>query len=181
MRLVVENIAATGRTVTFALKDDWAHAAAASALEYEPTSLSGRLEVTPPEKSRVEVAVHVEVAADRVCDRCGEPVRVEVAADVPLAYIPAVATPAKEDADDEPLDEAELDIGWYEGGELDLGQVLSEAIALQLPPRIACADVEACDARTEALLAAHAAKHAPPIGGLAGLTLPGGKAPRSNK
>jgi uncharacterized metal-binding protein YceD (DUF177 family) len=179
VRLEVEHLPENGRTVAFGLTDPWARGAAAEALEAEPAALGGSLEIAHPDRhGRIEVQARVSVEAGRECDRCGEPVAVSVNAEAPLVYLPTVALPTE--ADDEPLAEEDLDVGWYDGGVLDLAAVVSEAIALQLPPRIVCADTAACDARTEALLAAHAAKQPPPAGRFAGLSLPGGKSSRSN-
>jgi uncharacterized metal-binding protein YceD (DUF177 family) len=180
VRIVVENLPANGRTIAFELADAWAREAATTALEAPPTALSGTLEIAPPvAKGRIEVVARVTATAEHTCGRCTEPVVLAVDAEVPLTYVPAGEAAAEED---EPLSEDELDIGWYAAGELDLAQVVGEALALQLPARIACADVAACDARTDALLAAQAAKLPPSTSGFAALSSRRGASPsRSTK
>ncbi len=175
MRLLVENLPANGRTVTFELADEWARDAAAVALDGAPVALSGGVELSAPTgKGRVLVTATVAARVDRVCDRCAEPVVLEVAGAMSLLYLPS-GEPVEENADAIP--EQDLDVGWYPGGELDLAQVLSESIALQLPPRVTCEGVEACDGRTEALFAAHRATLPPPTGGFSVLQSHGASRP----
>jgi uncharacterized metal-binding protein YceD (DUF177 family) len=52
------------------------------------------------------------------------------------------------------LSEEEMDVGWYAAGAIEVGDVLSEALALALPTRVTCSDDAACDARTASLLTA---------------------------
>ncbi len=77
----------------------------------------------------------------------------------PPAPKPMTSTRMTEEEAAEPdeesfLSDEDLEIGWYEGGELDLGDILREALALELPLRVVCVDEAACDARTDALLGA---------------------------
>jgi len=151
VRIVVEELSVRGRDLAVSPEDAWALAAASSALEGEVVSLSGKLHIDrTPQGVAVDVSVVAE--ADRICDRCGQPNRLRVAADERLSYVPAGRPTAAEgrqvnqsEADDE-LEEEELDIGWFHDGELIPGDVLSEALALNLPARVVCEDVASCDA-----------------------------------
>jgi uncharacterized metal-binding protein YceD (DUF177 family) len=62
-----------------------------------------------------------------------------------LVWLGVAVTVNQSEADDE-LEEEELDIGWFHDGELIAGDVLSEALALNLPSRVVCEDVASCDA-----------------------------------
>lgn len=149
MRIPVESIPRTGRTITLGLGAEWSREAAAAALEVEASSLSGALELSPPKRGLVVVLARIEAGAACMCHRCGERFDLAVALDSQLRYAPI--RPATGDEEVE-LQEEELEIGWYDNDELDLGAIVQEAIALALPARYTCPDAEACDARTQALL-----------------------------
>lgn len=158
MQITVASIAEKGLTVPLSLETDWARGAAELALDVAPVQLDGELLVRV-QGAVVRVSGQVRAVAQRLCERCGEPVELALHADeTELAYIPgdssASAHEQRPGASELRLGAADLDLGWYEGGRLDLAHVLSELLALELPSRIACYDVPACDARVERLLAA---------------------------
>lgn len=157
MRIPVESIPRTGRTVEVDLGLDWARDAAAAALELVPATLSGSLALSPPQRGVVTVQVRLRSAAEATCDRCGEGFALDVDASSDLAFAPA----GEQREDDEvELGSDELELGWYEDGALDLAAVVQEAIALALPARYTCPDAEGCDDRTRALLEASRAQDA---------------------
>lgn len=131
----------------------------------------------------VVVDVSAQAGAPTECDRCGEPCELAVSVDARLLFAPEEVGGAAYDGLDARSDlesggrsgdraaraadlaesgshpeielaEDDLDVGWYRGGELDLQEVIGEALALETPPRVVCADVAECDKRTDALLAA---------------------------
>jgi uncharacterized metal-binding protein YceD (DUF177 family) len=194
LRLPVENLPTGGRIVAFSLADAWAKESAGVALETEPTALEGTLEVQrasdrpdaadlrragrlPP--GLVGVLVRAEARGERACDRCTEPVQLALQVETPLSYLPLVPTEAPEKSadedEDELVEEEDLDVGWYTNGEIDLAAVLREALALALPVRVVCADVPACNARTEALLQAASPPAPGPFAALAKLKNPPSK------
>ena len=147
MRIVVAGIPQPGLQVVLDLKKPWVREAAEAALDAPADSLSGELDVQVKSR-RVSVRGHVDASAAALCDRCGEQTDRAVHADVVLSYLPEnddFAAELELQADD-------LDVGWYRDGEIDLGDVLREALALALPPRTTCSDSAGCDARTQALL-----------------------------
>ena len=150
MKITVDTIADQGLRVPISLDLPWAAQAAALALEAPPSALTGELLVERRDTvARVTGAVRAVVS--RVCERCGEPVELDLrTGDTELAYVPSDSAPAGAELR---LGAADLDLGWYEAGRLDLAEVLSELLALELPSRISCHDVPACDARVERLLA----------------------------
>jgi uncharacterized metal-binding protein YceD (DUF177 family) len=126
----------------------------------------------------VIVDVAAEAGAETTCDRCGEPCELAVKVDGRLLFAPEESGGAAYDGLDARADlfgsaegaakapEAvtsgrtevelgadDLDVGWYSDGAIDLEAVLGEALALETPPRVVCADVGECDKRTDALLA----------------------------
>ena len=155
VRFLVEHIDDRGRQVEASLADSWARVAVAEALSSEPASMTATLDVQN-RAGLLQVTGHVTTTTPRSCDRCGEPTSFEVDTDVDLHYAPRGAEP--ESHPEQGLEEDELDAGWYAGGEIDLADVLREAVALSIPLRIVCADEPACDARVAALIGAPEAK-----------------------
>lgn len=163
MRIVVSQIPDAGRTIP--VQGDWAVAAARQALDADPQQLTGtltlarHLDLDDKEDGRVVVTGHVAVAAKRECERCAEDLDLVVDADIDLMYAPLVKHEEPEEGEAKEVDEDDdilpvhEDDGWYEDDRLDLADVLCEAIALELGPRVVCADEAACDRRTAELLA----------------------------
>lgn len=150
VRIAVDQIPATGKTVDLTLREPWVVAAAEASAEARPSAVSGALVVAPPAAyGRVEVRASVRVAAPATCHRCGEDMELQIAAERELSYAPEDGSAPRE----REVEADELDLGWYTGGALDLADVLREVVALALPPRVLCADEVACEARTTALLA----------------------------
>lgn len=151
MRILVDSIPRTGRSIEATLELDWARDAAAAALELAPGTLSGTLAISPPQRGQVRVQVQVGASCEAVCHRCGEGFTLVVEAEHDLRFAPSADLRSEEEVE---LEAEELDLGWYDDGELDLAAVLQEAIALALPARYTCPDIEGCDDRTRALLEA---------------------------
>lgn len=85
---------------------------------------------------RVEGDLNVE--ADTVCDRCLEIVKFPIKSHFDLVYMPAGESAVGE----EEIDEAAVDVGFYEGSGLELNDVLREVVLLGVPMQIVCR--EAC-------------------------------------
>jgi uncharacterized metal-binding protein YceD (DUF177 family) len=147
VHIVVEDIPARGRHVRFSRSDAWAALAAASALDGDVAELSGLLHLTRGRRQEVRVKAEAHAVAQRVCDRCGQPTQLTVDADEELAYLPLVppARAANAKPDEVELAEEDLDVGWYEGGVVDLETVVSELLALAAPMRVTCVDAVRCD------------------------------------
>ncbi len=162
MKILVEGIPAAGREIAFGLGDAWAMDAATVALDAAPERLTGKFELRRAStKGVVVVDVKAEAGAGSTCDRCGEPVDRAAVVDVRLLYAPEEKGSAAYDGGELELEAEDLDLGWYREGELDLGDVLREALTLALPTRTTCADVPGCDKRTDALLGATRASSDP--------------------
>lgn len=167
MRVALPEIPEHGLTFPVRLTDAWAKAAAHAAIDADPTALEGEVRLTV-EADRVHVTGRIAATAPHTCDRCGEDTLLAIAADVDLVYVPfEEEEEAADEADDEVDDDEDgqsdhdLEVGYYEGGHLELTDVLCEAISLAMPPRISCPDVAACDERTAQLLATKGASGVP--------------------
>jgi uncharacterized metal-binding protein YceD (DUF177 family) len=155
MKIVVDGIPAGGRQVDVGLRDAWANEAATEALDGPVQRLVGRIQLDrASQKGVVLVDVDVEATSSTPCDRCGEPCERVAHPVCRLLYGPEEKGSAAYDGGEIELQAEDLELGWYARGELDLGSVLREALALELSPRTVCADSAACDRRTDALLSA---------------------------
>jgi len=154
MRIVVDHLPAGGRQLPLVMSEEWVVEAATLALDGPPDDVGGELDIQrASDRGLVSVTGHATASRQATCDRCGEPCRHEVAVDVSLLYAPEARDDETFDGGEVELAADDLDVGWYENGAIQLGDVLGEALALGLASRIRCADVAECDKRTDALLA----------------------------
>jgi len=84
---------------------------------------------------RIQGRYSVEVAAP--CDRCLERTRYPLETSFDLYYQPMTAIAHAEEVG---IDEAESEIGFYEGGGIELEDVLREQILLALPMQRVCSE-----------------------------------------
>jgi len=147
VRIAAADIQSSARRLHVGLSDAWAAQAVEVALEAAPTALAVDL-LFQERGGVVFVTGDVQAETARICDRCGQTVALVLSSKVDLKYVPADS----HDSGAAELAAGDLDVGWFADGAIDAGDVLSEAIALALPSRVVCTDVEACEARTEALL-----------------------------
>jgi uncharacterized metal-binding protein YceD (DUF177 family) len=150
VRIEVEDLPIRGRDVNVSLAEPWAIEATQVALDAVPTELSGHLHVSRHKGGEVQVVLQAHAAGPRSCDRCGAEVSLVVDAAETLAYLPDGARVPEQG--EVALEDEDLDLGWYSGGVLDLRDVLTEALTLHLPTRVACADTAACDAAVAAAI-----------------------------
>ncbi len=80
----------------------------------------------------------LQVTVDAACDRCLEPVSLPVRSPFDLVYMPVAV--AAEGGEDE-IDEAAVEVGYYEGSGLQLNDVLREVVLLALPMQLVCSEV----------------------------------------
>jgi uncharacterized protein len=79
----------------------------------------------------------LQVTVDAPCDRCLEPVSLPIHSPFDLVYVPA--SEAVEGGEDE-IDEAAVEVGYYEGNGLQLNDVLREVVLLALPMQLVCSE-----------------------------------------
>jgi uncharacterized protein len=89
---------------------------------------------------RVRGKLKVEMGAE--CDRCLEPARFPIQTDFDLFYRPAAPAHTHHASEEVEIDEGESEIAFYEGGGLELRDILREHILLSLPMQRVCS--EAC-------------------------------------
>ncbi len=131
----VRAIPLDGRAFTATAGDAWARDAARVGLGGAPDALEVDLRLLPdPPGARVEGAMTATWTED--CARCGRPLSVQLRGAVDLLYQPAPTTVAEEVL----LVPDDLDVGFLDGTVLDLGQVVSEQLALWARDRYCCAD-----------------------------------------
>ena len=135
MRIAVEEIPEEGLEVDFGPGDPWAVDATRRALEGEVLALAGHLQVRRVGPG-VLVTGRVAARVARACDRCLKDVRLAIAGPLSLWYA-GLPEHASEQAS---LTADALDVGFLEGGELDLGIALTEHLALEGPTVVRCGD-----------------------------------------
>ncbi len=135
MRIAVEEIPEEGLEVDFGPGDPWALEAAHRALEGEVLHVAGHLEVRRVGPG-VQVSGRAAAAVAQTCVRCLRDVRVEVEGSVSLWYehLP------ERTSDHATLSADALDVGFLDGGELDLGLALMEYLALEGPVIVRCGE-----------------------------------------
>ena len=148
MRIHIDTLQNEPRSIEIDGGMAWARESAASVVDCPIKTMNGRLELLATGK-QIRVTGRLQLRLEGVCGRCGEEVDLTVSVVPALSYEPF---PDESKGGEVELERKDLDIGWYHGDEIDLRDVLCEVITLAMPPRIVCADVEACDIRTRALL-----------------------------
>lgn len=73
-----------------------------------------------------------------VCDRCTEPVSVRIEKEFHAALVPRDHGPAE--TRDLELHGEDLEIGFYDGGGIDVADIFWEQVALALPVKVLCRD-----------------------------------------
>jgi uncharacterized protein len=107
-------------------------------LEQEsPLRAAGEAALVPHSSGEVRIRGRYSVEIRVACDRCLERTRYPLEADFDLYYRP-VETIAREE--EVGIDEAEAEIGFYEGGGIELEDVLREQILLALPMQRICGE-----------------------------------------
>ncbi|MFN3324886.1 MAG: YceD family protein [Bryobacteraceae bacterium] len=100
-----------------------------------PLHAVGTAELLSDTLGEIRVRGHLDVAMEAECDRCLETSPHSVDTEFDLFYRPSDYEPAKEEVR---IDEGESEIGFYEGGGLELREVLREKILLELPMQTIC-------------------------------------------
>lgn len=139
MKVVLDGLPPEGRTVEAGLEDTWLATAASQAVEAKPRALSARLHVVRDDGERFRVTGRLSVSWVTSCDRCVRMLSTVLEGPVQLMYQRG-AVPTDQDLD---LESGDMDIGWIQGGTMDLGDVVSEQIALWAPERVLCGNAEA--------------------------------------
>lgn len=86
----------------------------------------------------IRIQGKLDVTMDAQCDRCLESAKIPVNRQFDLVYMPAEEGRGGEAE----IDEAAIEVGYYEGPGLELNDVLREVVLLALPMQVVCS--EAC-------------------------------------
>ena len=144
MKVVLDGLPPGGRTLSGGLEDAWLFEATRRAVGAKPRVLLAELHVARAGAEKYRVTGTLAVTWKVSCDRCVRMLRSRLEGTLDLMYQRG-SMPSEEELD---LGAADLDIGWIQGGSLDLGDVVSEQVALWLPERQLCGSegVERMDA-----------------------------------
>lgn len=135
-RIRLDMIPEDGLEVSADLDAVWAVDAARDSLEGDPERLHFDMQVSLV-GGYVRVQGRGSALTPRVCDRCQEPVTLEVKGNMDLYYSPL---PKDTGGESVLLGKDDLDIGFFEGDAIDLTDVVSEQLALWAPSRVRCGD-----------------------------------------
>ena len=103
----------------------------------QATSLeaAGVAELLPHTLGEIRIQGHLKVRMRADCDRCLEPAEFPIDSDFDLFYRPAKRAGYEEDVE---IDEGESEVAFYEGGGVELKDILREFILLSLPMQRIC-------------------------------------------
>jgi len=104
-----------------------------------PLHATGTAELLAHSEGEVRIGAHYTVEMASICDRCLGPARFPLDVNFDLFYRPVSSIARAEEVE---IDEGEAEIGFYEGGGMELEQILREQILLALPMQRVCN--EAC-------------------------------------
>lgn len=101
-------------------------------IQVEPMEVAGAAEVLGNE---IHLAGSIQTAVETTCDRCLEITKRPIDIEFDLFYRPMKTIAHEEEIELKP---AELEIGFYSGGGLELDDVLKEQVLLTLPMKNVC-------------------------------------------
>ncbi len=97
----------------------------------------GVAELASASLGEIRLRGNLEVTVSAPCDRCLEPVSLPIQSPFDLLYLPA--SEASEEGESE-IEEAAVEVGYYEGNGLLLHDVLREVVLLALPMQLVCGE-----------------------------------------
>ena len=100
-----------------------------------PLAVEGSAELLANTLGEIRIRGHLNVRMAAECDRCLEPAQFPVDSNFDLFYRPAVRAEYDEEVE---IDEGESEIAFYEGGGIDLKDILREYILLSMPMQRIC-------------------------------------------
>ena len=100
-----------------------------------PLEAEGVAELLPHTLGEIRIRGHLKVRMEADCDRCLEPAEFPIDSDFDLFYRPAKRAGYDEEV---AIDEGESEVGFYEGGGVELKDILREYVLLALPMQRVC-------------------------------------------
>jgi DUF177 domain-containing protein len=104
-----------------------------------PLEAEGEAHLLNRSVGEIRVEGDLSVVVDAACDRCLEGIQFPIEHHFDLIYMPADEAAA---VDEQESGQAGIEVGYYEGGRLDVEEMLREVALLALPMRLVCS--EAC-------------------------------------
>jgi uncharacterized protein len=105
--------------------------------QVRPLHATGSAELLANTDGELRIRGHYTVEMAAQCDRCLGPARFPLDAGFDLFYRPASFIAREEEV---AIDEGEAEIGFYEGGGMELEDILREQVLLALPMQRVCSD-----------------------------------------
>jgi len=149
-RISAMRIPEQSRTYTVSLRLPWLQAACEAAIEGECNKFEGEITLQRL-KERVEVCPAITGVLTTFCESCGAEINVEQSYHQPLVYLPSNFNPNDKSnrlpnnvkdleriSNQVGLDEDDLELGWYDNGELDVAITITEMIVLNQPSLLHC-------------------------------------------
>lgn len=96
---------------------------------------AGTAELLGNTLGEIRIRGRLKVTMETECDRCLEAARFPIASDFDLFYRPSDTGPRGEEV---AISDAESEVGFYEGGGVDLKEILREYILLAMPMQRVC-------------------------------------------
>jgi len=100
-----------------------------------PLHAEGTAQLMSHSLGEIRVQGNLKVTVEATCDRCLEPAYFPLENKFDLVYMPASGTKAGPDGE---VDEAGVEVGYYEGNGLALEDVFREVVLLALPMQLVC-------------------------------------------
>ena len=100
-----------------------------------PLEAEGAAELLPHTLGEIRIKGHLKVRMRSDCDRCLEPAEFPIDSDFDLFYRPAHRAGYEEDIE---IDEGESEVAFYEGGGVELKDILREFVLLSMPMQRVC-------------------------------------------
>ena len=100
-----------------------------------PLETQGVAELLANTLGEIRIRGHLKVGIEAQCDRCLELAKFPIDADFDLFYRPANRTGYEDEVE---IDEGESEVAFYEGGGIELKDVLREFVLLSLPMQRIC-------------------------------------------
>ena len=100
-----------------------------------PLEAVGGAELLPHTLGEIRIQGHLKIRMQSACDRCLEPADFPIDSDFDLFYRPARRVGYEEDVE---IDEGESEVAFYEGGGVELKDILREFVLLSLPMQRVC-------------------------------------------
>lgn len=139
MKVQVHKIPEEGMPIQFSVTPDFLRQQLQAGDELapylgQPAACQGQLRLAGP--GEVQLALKVRSAIRPRCYRCNAEYELPLDFAVEMVYLPAGSTPKEKQG----LEYEDLNTGFYQEDEIDLGEVVREQLFLALPMRFLCRD-----------------------------------------